>query len=174
MMVEISSIFRDIPIDFSHISLAIFFLGSPTILPGIHLRPRHNGPDASLGGLHDIIIPSSRKAIGHDRRPSRGSWGHPDWCRCEMAGSWKGHEYFSGYGWRTMPKWLVNGLIQFIPFMTQLQMGLWGLSNNGNQLLAGMTKKKPVTGYSITYLSMLFSGEWPWLTPIQEHVFLAW
>jgi len=76
-----------------------------------------------------------------------------------MAGSWKGHEYFSGYGWRTMPKWLVNGLIQFIPFMTQLQMGLWGLSNNGNQLLAGMTKKKPVTGYSITYLSMLFSGE---------------
>ena len=52
-------------------------------------------------------------------------------------------------------------------------MGLpeWGLSNNGNQLLAGMTKKKPVTGYSITYLSMLFSGEWPWLTPIQEHVF---
>ena len=45
--------------------------------------------------------------------------------------------------------------------MTQLQMGLpeWGLSNNGNQLLAGMTKKKPVTSYSITYLSMLFSGE---------------
>ena len=90
-------------------------------LPGIHL-PRHNGPDASLGGLHDIIIPSSRKAIGHDRRAgSLAATPMSLWNGWQLAA---GHEYFSGYGWRTMPKWLINGLIPFIPFMTPVTNGI--------------------------------------------------